>query len=403
MYHLLDAVDVTRIADSLQRGQSIKGVAAAMGCSARTIRRWKAKLIQNSWCPRLAWESSAGGGGGRGVTPSERVRIDKRRKEVERLVQVKQVDGDWVRFPFGSCRAAQKQLARQGTRVSHVTVFRDLKAVDLVSRVRPKAPSRRQQDIKKRDKWTNEYANLDIDLTAWTDESYPSCNHLGVLRHQWVYRKGGLAATRESQRWPIRIGIWAAIWPGGRRLVILPRQVQKKNKKRGRPRKVKLGRPPKSKKTKPADERQKTVDHVVYLNKCIKPFTNRLVKDRLILQQDGATAHWARDVIDYFHAKKIRYIRWWPPHSPDLNPIEELWGLLSKRVAQNHAPSTEKQLEKAVRVEFAAIPQSQIDALCRRFARKRDAVRAAKGGFVRVGKERKNARKAAKKASKKGQ
>ncbi|KAJ3442125.1 transposable element-related [Anaeramoeba flamelloides] len=49
-----------------------------------------------------------------------------------------------------------------------------------------------------------------------------------------------------------------------------------------------------------------------------------------ILMQDGAPAHTSRSTKEYL-SKKCSVLENWPPNSPDLNPIENLWGIMGKK------------------------------------------------------------------------
>ena len=53
-----------------------------------------------------------------------------------------------------------------------------------------------------------------------------------------------------------------------------------------------------------------------------------------VFQQDNAPVHVARSSIDYFKRKEIPLLTW-PTYSPDLNIIENLWGIVSNKVYED--------------------------------------------------------------------
>jgi len=49
-------------------------------------------------------------------------------------------------------------------------------------------------------------------------------------------------------------------------------------------------------------------------------------------QHDNAPCHKAKSVIDYMSSKDLNPISW-PPYSPDLNPIENIWAVLKQKLS----------------------------------------------------------------------
>ncbi|GFW63870.1 transposable element Tcb1 transposase [Trichonephila clavipes] len=52
----------------------------------------------------------------------------------------------------------------------------------------------------------------------------------------------------------------------------------------------------------------------------------------------------------------------WPAFSPDLNPVEHVWGMLGRRVAVHQpSPTCLPQFRRALLDEWGNIPQDQIN------------------------------------------
>lgn len=80
-------------------------------------------------------------------------------------------------------------------------------------------------------------------------------------------------------------------------------------------------------------------------------------------QQDNARFHTTPETLSYLHGRGVTSIEW-PPWSPDLNPIENLWSDLKRRVYSHH-PQTLEELEQYIREEWDATDLNFISHICR--------------------------------------
>lgn len=63
-------------------------------------------------------------------------------------------------------------------------------------------------------------------------------------------------------------------------------------------------------------------------------------------QQDGATCHWTPKVMSYIN-RKARVLNEWPPNSPYLSPIENLWAIMKSRLNRlTTKPKNKAKLKK---------------------------------------------------------
>ena len=80
------------------------------------------------------------------------------------------------------------------------------------------------------------------------------------------------------------------------------------------------------------------------------------------LQQDNASAHNSILSKTSFSENGSEILENWPPNSPDINIIENVWNLLKKRVFQRH-PKNIEELWAFCQEEFERIPLEYIENL----------------------------------------
>ncbi len=124
-----------------------------------------------------------------------------------------------------------------------------------------------------------------------------------------------------------------------------------------------------------------TVNAAIYqeiLEHFMLPSADKLYGDAdFIFQQDLAPAHTAKGTKSWFNDHFVTVLDW-PANSPDLNPIENLWGIV-KRKMRDTRPNNADELKATVKETWASIPPQQCHKLITSMPRRIEAVIKAKG------------------------
>ena len=79
---------------------------------------------------------------------------------------------------------------------------------------------------------------------------------------------------------------------------------------------------------------------------------------RFIFQQDNATPHVSKMSIGMFRENNVTLLEW-PPHSPDLSPIEYIWSILKSRVYNGPQFQDKENLWNRIKDEVENIKKNE--------------------------------------------
>lgn len=94
--------------------------------------------------------------------------------------------------------------------------------------------------------------------------------------------------------------------------------------------------------------------------KILEEYDEKMHFGDLIFMQDNAPVHKAKKVDDFFKERRWNILKW-PAYSPDLNPIENLWAILKKRLQKQTI--TWENLEEKVMEIWNSIAQETVQKL----------------------------------------
>jgi transposase len=99
-------------------------------------------------------------------------------------------------------------------------------------------------------------------------------------------------------------------------------------------------------------QRMNSQNYAQILDEYLLPKAEEVAGDQWTLQQDNAPCHSSKATTKWLQDRQIRSISW-PSRSPDLNIIENIWGILARKVYRNCRQfSSQAELKTAILDEW---------------------------------------------------
>ncbi|GFW43854.1 transposable element Tcb2 transposase [Trichonephila clavipes] len=106
------------------------------------------------------------------------------------------------------------------------------------------------------------------------------------------------------------------------------------------------------------------------------------VSDKFVFMDNNATCHRTLAVQDCLDSEGIQRLVW-PARSPDLNPIENVWDALGRKVAgRNYPPTNKKTLIRALTEEWDKLSQQLLDNVVQSMVRRVECCITLQGGHI---------------------
>ena len=311
------------------RNMKITGVMEA-GWSAKRVSREFG--LSYSWAKKLVRKLKAGASPERAVGSGPHRKTSSRQDRIIIREAKKEPEED-EDCPRASDLA--EKLQNRGIHVSARTVRRRLREVGLKKRVKTRKPFVSRVNRRKRVKWARAHLNWTIEdwkKVLFTDES-PYVLRCQLRQYVWrtVNEKYHARCFQGTVKHQKKINVWGGFsWSGVGHIHRIIGNMDR------------------------FMYRQILIHHM-------RPSGRQLIGDDFIFQQDNDPKHTSIVCRNYLRNQNIRVLPW-PPQSPDLNPIENLWSELDRKMRKRKC-NTEEELFEQVKTHWNQLDSEYLQKL----------------------------------------
>ena len=134
-------------------------------------------------------------------------------------------------------------------------------------------------------------------------------------------------------------------------------------------------------------EPRERINGVYYCTKILKKFIPKMRKmcPNFIFHQDGARAHTSAYSLSFIRQRVPEFLEpeMWPPHSPDLNPLDYcLWSYVETAIHKHRNVDDFEQLKREIVRAWNAIPQEVVDNTIDAFRKRLRRCIKVNGGHI---------------------
>lgn len=129
---------------------------------------------------------------------------------------------------------------------------------------------------------------------------------------------------------------------------------------------------------------QRTLNSEYYTDKILPSIENQLLQENLTFMQDLSSIHTSKTTTQWLALHNIPVMKDWPPKGPDMNPVENVWAELVRRVSKlKRGIQNRDQLWEDILQAFQELPDSYFDNLIGSMPTRVRTVAMKQGGWTK--------------------